>query len=191
MRYLYFLRKGYVKYTVLLADGREMILRVGATGHMLGVEMLEKISAQYSIVALTRASICRIHVDFLRKVLAENPKATWGVVKYLSAELQRSSAHIRSLGLLNAHERIVWFILSLVPAGWHPGDGVRVPLPYGDVADLLGLTAETVSRQLYKLRHMGLLKKSGSRLYLYDIERLKKFSGLSWADIVLLSANGD
>jgi CRP/FNR family transcriptional regulator len=49
-----------------------------------------------------------------------------------------------------------------------------IPLKRSDIADFLGLTIETVSRQLTKLRHAGVINIHNNRtVEVPDLERLR------------------
>ncbi len=50
----------------------------------------------------------------------------------------------------------------------------RFPLRQQDIADLLGLTPEHVSRVVTKLRNAGLFEFSGGFLQVRDIEALRR-----------------
>jgi CRP/FNR family transcriptional regulator len=52
-----------------------------------------------------------------------------------------------------------------------------LPLQRADIADFLGLTIETVSRQLTRLATQGVIKVQNRHIEVPDIERLSVFSG--------------
>ena len=74
--------------------------------------------------------------------------------------LTQSFDHTFSIGQLNAKQRVAAFILSLAQRqedlGSAPGT-VLLPMSRLDIADYLGLTIETVSRELTKLKTKGLV----------------------------------
>jgi CRP-like cAMP-binding protein len=76
------------------------------------------------------------------------------------AEIERMQDHVVTLGRRSAVERVAAFLAGLAARAGRPaGHGVELVLPMGraDIADHLGLTIETVSRSLTRLRGEGLI----------------------------------
>lgn len=75
------------------------------------------------------------------------------------ASLNDARERMLTLGQRSAQERIAGFLLDLVDRTAPPGAidpiSIDVPVSRGDMADLLGLTIETVSRQLTRLKALG------------------------------------
>ena len=85
-----------------------------------------------------------------------------------------------TLGRKSAMEKVASF-LYLLATHIDPekplGDGpvvIELPMKRSDIADFLGLTIETISRQLTNLRKRGLIEIEQRRIVtIADIERLK------------------
>lgn len=171
-RYLYVLRSGQVKLTTALADGREQILGVRVAGQLLGFETLDDDLYPYTATALTPVDACRItHKDMLR-ILEQNPAVALRVIRRLNRELECAQARIRDLGLKNAHERVASFILSLAPERGEPPAALPLVLSRQEMADLLGLTIETVSRVIAELKRGGIIQPVRGAIRILDEERL-------------------
>lgn len=179
--HLFFLRQGCVKCSAALADGREQVLFLATSGHLLGVELLDEPVVPYTATAVTRLTVCRIGAAAMRRVLEYNRVASSKIIRFLSAQLRRTDLSLRNLGLMSAQERIAHFFLSLPPVRGR-GDVVTVPMPYRDVANMLGLTAETLSRHLTRMRKDGLLCEQKERCFVLDVERLRRCTGLTRVD---------
>lgn len=79
-------------------------------------------------------------------------------------ELTAAQDRMLLLGRKSACEKMASFLLELARrAGIDPGAGqpLRVPMKRDDVADYLGVTVETVSRTLGRLRREGLISIAG------------------------------
>ena len=70
---------------------------------------------------------------------------------------------IADLARLDPTERLARLILGLRERLNPEGRVVDLPLSRGDIADLLGLRAETVSRSLHALERPGLIRRSGPK----------------------------
>ena len=95
--------------------------------------------------------------------------------------LSRSREKNIALGRKTAQERVASFLVAMVDRiGMPDGRGCVLDLPMTrrDIADSLGLTIETISRQLGELRDLGLLETSGRSLVrLLDLPRLEARAG--------------
>ena len=82
------------------------------------------------------------------------------------------------LGRASALERVAGFFAAMVDGR---GGSVEIDLPMnrGEIADHLGLTIETVSRQISRLRREGITENdSGSRIFVLDPARLAALNGI-------------
>lgn len=93
-----------------------------------------------------------------------------------SHELMLAQDRIGVLGKLNANERMAKFVINISQQrsriGWQDNP-VSLPMTRQDIADYLGLTLETVSREITKLKTSKLIKVLNSKqIYLLDKARL-------------------
>jgi CRP/FNR family transcriptional regulator len=87
-----------------------------------------------------------------------------------------------TLGRKTAGEKVASFLLLIArnidPAADGGATSFDLPLTRADIADFLGLTIETVSRQLTKLRTEGVIRIENNRhVAVDDITRLEARSG--------------
>ncbi len=177
---LFFVTQGYVKVATCLPDGREQILRLVGPGQTIGLETLSNAVAPYTAKALTRVMACAIHAQDMLRVLQDNPATSMRVIAFLSRELERAKTLIQGLGLMSATERVASFLLSLLAGGAPAGKrGLHLPLSRQEMGDMLGLSVETVSRQMTKLKQKAVIWEINNRIYLLDPEGLKKLAGLT------------
>src|SRR5262249_55237942 len=114
-------------------------------------------SYDLSVEALTPVQVCRFPRPAFRRLLLETPALEEELLVRASDELLAARAHLTLLGRKTAMERVTSF---LVPgAAGQPGRGgggelVPLPMTRTDIADHLGLTAETVSRSLSMLKRL-------------------------------------
>ncbi len=91
------------------------------------------------------------------------------------------------LGRKTAEERMATFILNLsdraIRRGGTTGDLVALPMPRNDIGDYLGLTIETVSRSITRLKKLGTISLENSRaVRIVDHDRLLELAGLAKED---------
>lgn len=177
--YLFALRVGQVKLTSSLVDGREQIIRLAVAGQLVGFETFSDQAYPYTATTLTPVTACRItHKDMLC-VLEAIPSVSLRVIHKLNRELERAQVMIRDLGLKNAIEKVASFILSLVPQRGPVPAELLLPLSRREIAELLGLTEETVSRTMADFKRDGLILAPRGRIRILDPARLQKLAGVT------------
>jgi CRP/FNR family transcriptional regulator len=177
--WLYVIRSGQIKLTSCGPDGHEQIIRIGVAGHMLGFNTVDDHHHTYSAETLTPVRVCTIrHRDMLR-VLEQNPRVSRRLVDLLNQELAQAHLLIRVLGQKTSAEKIALFLLSLVP---EPADQARMhelPLPLSrqEIADMLGLTVETVSRLMSELKRRQIIEAPRGHLRILNLKGLRACAG--------------
>ena len=157
--FVYNVTAGTVKVYKLLGDGRRQITGFLFAGDFLGLTHNE--SYAYSAEALAPTTLCRFPRRKLEVLLDEMPNLEQRLLAMASHELAAAQDQMVLLGRKSARERVVSFILMLSnSAARHgrPSDPVFLPMSRSDIADYLGLTVETVSRTLTRLRKQGLIE---------------------------------
>jgi CRP/FNR family transcriptional regulator, anaerobic regulatory protein len=157
--YVYNVTTGTVKVYKLLGDGRRQVTGFLFAGDFLGLTHNDVYA--YSAEALAPTTLCRFPRRKLEALLDEMPNLEQRLLAMASHELAAAQDQMVLLGRKSARERVVSFILMLSnSAARHgrPSDPVFLPMSRSDIADYLGLTIETVSRTLTRLRKQGLIE---------------------------------
>ena len=113
------------------------------------------------------------------KYLDENPVVAKELLHQTSFELTLAQDRITVLGKLNAGERLARFLLNISEQrkriGWQ-NNPISLPMTRQDIADYLGLTIETVSREFSNLKSSNIIKFiSSKQLYLKDTNLLESY----------------
>jgi CRP/FNR family transcriptional regulator len=144
---------GTAKLYKLLPDGRRQITGFAGPGHFLGLAV-SSIYA-FSAEAIDPVRFCRFSRPKLRKLLIEFPKLERRLLEVAANELVAAQEQMLLLGRKTARERLASFLLMQTGQGAScggRGERITLPMTRGDIADYLGLTIETVSRTLSRLR---------------------------------------
>lgn len=164
------LLSGVLKLGATTRDGREQIVGLHFAGDFIGRPYAETIA--FTVSALSDAELCVVPRDRFEAVLAENGAMERLLLQRTFAALDATRAQLLILSRNSASEKVAGFILAMaerargisdfraIPGGPATFD---LPLTRGQIADLLGLTIETVSRQLTKLKVAGVLALPGVR----------------------------
>ncbi len=141
-------------------DGRRQIISLEGAGETV-CSLMAGPGSQNWLEALTDCSICEIDLSPQARELQADPAFLAATFHVVHRRLERSQAHITTLGRLDSVERVTLFLAEMaVRAGATEDQSHLVTLPMSreDIADYLGLNAETVSRILTRLKKMKLVK---------------------------------
>jgi len=140
-----------------MADGRRQIMAFLFPGDYAGMATGKRYS--YSAEAVTQGEFCRFPREPFIKLLTKFADFERHFFQEVSNELAEAQKHVLLLGRKVAIERVATFLLMLDERENRYGvhDDIELPMKRADIADYLGLTIETVSRTLTKLRKSGVI----------------------------------
>ena len=150
--------RGTAKLFKLLPDGRRQITGFAGVGHFLGLAVSDTYA--FSAEAIDDVRFCRFSRPKLRVLLDDYPLLEKRLLEVASNELVAAQEQMLLLGRKTARERLASFLMMQSRQGspcGHPRARFSLPMTRGDIADYLGLTIETVSRTLTKLRTEGMI----------------------------------
>ena len=151
--------EGVLKLSSHSADGKEQILGLVYPSDFLGRPFGE--TTPYGVEALTDAHICVFERKDFDRFAREHPRLEHKLLERTLGELDRTRRWMLLLGRMNAEQKVASFLLEMADRiGSIQADGkkiVTLPLSRQQIADVLGLTIETVSRQLTGLRKEGVI----------------------------------
>lgn len=148
--------RGVVKLTKTLADGRRQIV-----GLQFAPDFVGRLYADESAVTAEAASeveLCRISKPALERLVAENPMLERRLLRQALRDVDEGREWMVALGRKTASEKVASFLgqigrhLDPTVAGDPRGMAFELPLTRAEIADFLGLTIGTVSRELSKLK---------------------------------------
>jgi len=155
---VYVMIAGAVKVYKLMPDGRRQITGFFFRGDMFGF-CLESCYA-YTAEAITPIIACRLPMGVLDSLSHTAPEVQARIMRRMTAKLATFHDHVLLLGRKTARERMASFLLSLSDRAQRRGDPpspLALPMGRADIADYIGLTVETVSRAMTRLKRDGLL----------------------------------
>ena len=157
--HLFNITAGDVRVHKLLADGRRQIVGFLSAGDFLGLASGDRYA--FSAEALTAGSACRFRKVDYRRLLAEMPDLEHALLDRAAHELKAAHDQMLLLGRKTAMERLASFLVGLSERSLRAtGDGrmVSLPMTRAEMADYLGLTTETVSRNTTRLKTRGVIR---------------------------------
>jgi CRP-like cAMP-binding protein len=157
--YLYKVVSGAVRTSKVLTDGRRQIGGFYVAGDVFGLETGE--DHAFSAEAIVDCKVLVIKRSALVAQAARDHEVARELWTITGIELHRVQEHILLL-IKSAQERVAAFLLEM--ADRNPaGNAVELPMSRQDIADYLGLTIETVSRNLSMLEKSAAIELASSR----------------------------
>lgn len=147
--------EGLAASCVAFEDGRRQIVSLEAGGAIVCAPMGRPKRAAW-LQALSDCEICILDLSAQAEVLRTDADFLKAVFKLVHDRLSRSEDHVATLGRLDSRERVTLFLARA--AASQPRALINLAMSREDMADYLGLNAETVSRVLTQLRKSGLVK---------------------------------
>lgn len=173
---IYLITEGLIKVYKLHPDGREKTLALLGPGDILG-EMSVTGEEMRSATAetLERTIILAIARTDFQKLLTTMPSLASGLIKLLSDRLRSANRQIEELAFLNARSRVISNLILLAQEqGQKKPAGIFLPLrlTHAELAKLIGVTRETVTRVLTELQQDELLAMQGKKMTFLNLDKL-------------------
>lgn len=191
---LYLLLEGSIKEVEISSSGREVLVQhINTTHTIFPVSLLlSRHKSNYSIETLSDVTIIKAPAQSVLKFLEDNPDVFWGVTKSLSNQLEMLKVRVGFINETSARERVVKLVEHL--AGQAGSDcivgnncsssdkcigGVVLNecFTHEDLATWVGLTRETLCRELNKLTKKNLITyNSNHNIVIRDTQKLRELS---------------
>jgi CRP/FNR family transcriptional regulator, polysaccharide utilization system transcription regulator len=174
--HIIYMEKGLAK--VFLDNGiNTLILKVIPEGNLLGLTSVndENNTFQYSAMAYLDSEVKQIDIKYFRQLLAENPQFAKEIIDILSSNSVQINGRFFCLTHKQSYGRLADILLCLSERIFKL-QHFDLPLSRKDLAELSGMSAETVVRMLKKFNDEGIISLDGKSFKILDYERLQRIS---------------
>lgn len=174
---------GVATLTRGMEDGRTQVVGLLLASDFIGRP--GRPSVGHDVTAATDVTLCCFQRAPFEKLLVELPHVRDRLLEMALDELDAAREWMLLLGRKTAREKVASFLMLVVrrssnPDGASLGEPTRIQLPLSreTIANFLGLTIETVSRQLTALRKDGLIDIEDNRtVHIDDPDTLAEVAG--------------
>jgi CRP/FNR family transcriptional regulator len=156
--HVYEVTEGVVCLYRIMPDGNRHILAFRFPGDIVG--LCSPATYGYNAQAVGDTRVRRISRAGLERMIDERSDFARRLLRMATAELNAMRDHLTCLASKSAEAKVADFLLMLAGRSTaRAGNAVVVNLPMTrtDIGDYLGLTIETVSRTISKLRRTGVI----------------------------------
>ncbi|HPG25869.1 MAG TPA: Crp/Fnr family transcriptional regulator, partial [Myxococcota bacterium] len=179
---LYGILKGALKVMTTATDGKDVMFGLMGPGEVLGeIALLDSEDRSATIVAVEATELLTLHRRELIPFLEKNPRAAIALAGVLAARVRTLSERAEDRQTMPLPGRIAKKLLALSEEhGKRPivGGPVEVRLPQQDLADLVGVTRESVNKQLRAWEEEGIVALGRGRVVLKNPEALEAVTSL-------------
>jgi CRP/FNR family transcriptional regulator len=174
---------GIASLTQTMEDGRTQMVGLLLPSDFVGRPGRE--GAAYDVVATTDLVMCCFRKKPFERMMIETPHIAQRLLEMTLDELDAAREWMLVLGRKTAREKIASLLsiiarrdASLKLSGMQGPQVFDLPLTREAMADYLGLTLETVSRQMSALKRDGVIQLEGKRhVTIPDLSRLLEEAG--------------
>lgn len=174
-----FIARGSTKLVAQASHGREQIVAFNFEGDLVSVPA--RAAHAYSLIALVDCELIYFPADRFFQLAQEEAVIVATMLDRALQALSRCREKTITLGRKTAQERLSSFLMAMgdrIGVACDKGVALDLPMSRRDIGDSLGLTIETISRQLTELRSEGLIETPGrSQILLLDRVELNARAG--------------
>ncbi|WP_150910633.1 Crp/Fnr family transcriptional regulator [Marinobacter halotolerans] len=172
--HFFFVITGRLRLYRLDASGIDRTLDSIGPGDCFAEVMIYADPPQYACYAeaLKSSEVLMIPVRAYQELIENNPRYAQAALRHYAKRAVSRFHDLEIMTLQNARDRLIRYLIDLLPNGAEEGGEVELPLPKCLVASRLAMQPETFSRILADLKSNGLVRVNRSRLFISDPQRL-------------------
>lgn len=172
---------GAMKVTSFDREGEERIMALIHPSGFIG-ELFQPF-AHHDVVALTDCRLCLFSRSSMELALERHPALARALLRRSQDDLHAARELLELTGKQDAQTRLAGLLLSMARAAsdspCHPAGRFDLALSRGEMAQMIGVTIETVSRRMSRFEKDGLIARNGARgIELVDPARLAALVGV-------------
>lgn len=178
---IFYLIEGSVIQYDISSAGNEVVVNAFKPGAFFPMSLaINRTPNYYYYEASTSVTVRMAPVERIVEFIKEQPEVMFDLLSrvYSGTDgLQRRMAHLMGG---NARSRLIFELMNAAYRfGEHTSEGTLVPLTENDLARRSGLSRETISRAMNKLKAEGYVAVQPSGVIIFDITNLEDLLGSS------------
>lgn len=179
LKSVYAIRSGSFKTYIIKPDGTEQIIGFSLPGELLGMDAISDEKHICTAKALETSSVCEIPFERLESLAHEIPNLQHQLFRLMSKEIQQDQNLMLLLAQMPAETRLASFLLGLserLNQRGYAASEFNLSMSRGDIANLLGMAVETISRLLTHFQESGLLKVERKHISILKLQELRQLA---------------
>ncbi len=176
----YLVKTGRVKIYKAGPDGREQVLAILGDGQIFGdVPAFDGGPYPATAATMVDSEIYLIRSEDFQDLVRRYPEVALKIIRLLGQRLRQSMELVRDLSFKQVPHRLAGLLIKLGEEyGAEAGEGVLIDLPLSrqELADIVGTSRETITRELKKMEREGMVEVDRRLITVKDFERLKAWA---------------
>ena len=172
--FMYLVEKGKVNLYRLMPNGDEKAFKVFMAGGLIAEMAIFMQPRNYPMSARAEqdSELVAFHYQDVLRLVSGSPDLSMKVMSFMSNRICHLMNTVNILTQVNANQRLVMKLAEIYRSQMVKGDKLSIPVTKKLLATQLGMTPETLSRAMKKLKSDGHIIESGSHITLVDIPSL-------------------
>jgi CRP-like cAMP-binding protein len=177
-REVFCIEQGLIKLIRLGEDGQELIVGLRSKGDLPGaasliVQELHPVTA----ITITSCSLRCIPAQLFIRLAKTDEQFCWYLHQVHSREVHLQASQLVALRCLSARQRferlLLQFLSSISPHEKQAAMKIRLPLKHWEIAQLIGVTPEHLSRVLKQIKLEGILHEEAGHMIVPDVRKIQ------------------
>ena len=173
---LYAIRLGHFKTFQVSPAGEQQVTGFQMAGELLGMDAISTEHHHCDAMALEDSEVCEIPFARLEELFGTIPSLLHHFHRMMSQEITREQNVMLLLGNMRAEQRFAAFLINLssrYAARGYSSTTFQLRMSREEIGNYLGLTIESISRLLSRLKKQGLLRVANREIELLDMTRMR------------------
>jgi len=171
-KFMYIILVGKAKVVQVTEQGKEIIFAIHQSEDFFGeLSLIDGKTSNATVMAMEESLIAIISKENFYAILLSEPKVLENLLRILCARLRDSWKRIHILNFREAPQRIKMLFTTISTENEHKdreGRRIGLKLTHQEIADMAGLTRETVTRVLSRWQKEGLITVSKNKYILLN-----------------------
>ncbi|MEX0683184.1 MAG: Crp/Fnr family transcriptional regulator [Dehalococcoidia bacterium] len=176
---MFIVEDGSVRIYVPGAQGADLTLAVMDEGEFFGdLSLLDGRPRSASAEAARDATLLTLEREDLTELVRSRPDAALAILMVIAGRLRETDQMASDLAFLDVSGRLARRLLDLAASNGKEREGgvlINSPITQEELANMIGVTRESVNRNLGMFRRLGLIAREGRRIVIRDTERLRTY----------------
>ena len=174
--HIIYLKEGLAK-VYLEGKSKNLILKINTSGNLIGLPCIfeDNNVFLYSASTYVASDVELIEIDLFRQLILQNSKFAYRVISVLNENTVQTYGRFHCLTNKQMHGRMADIMLCLSQRVFK-NDTFSLPLSRSDLAELTGMSTESVIRVMKDFKDDGLVNIEGKNIELINLEMLMKIS---------------
>jgi CRP-like cAMP-binding protein len=177
-RVVFYIERGLIKLIHLSGDGQELIVGLRSKGSFLGSSsLIVQEPHPVTAITVTSCSLICIPADIFLRLARTDEQFCWHIHQAHSREVHQHVSQLLTLRCLSARQRferlLLQFSLSMPSLERQASIKIRLPLKQWEIAQLIGITPEHLSRVLKQIKQEGIIHEEDGHMIVPDVRKIQ------------------